>query len=205
MCWIFVAKTWVREIHLYDDDRFLQHNAFRSPGPVGIEELEGGPSKAEYHKGRYARMRRGVVCHNRRISVDSVKELAKFDTIFLCIDGDTIKKAIIELCEEVGSVCIDTGMGVYRENDKLGGILRTTISAPNQRDHIQEHSRIDMAGGDGGEYERNIQMAELNALNAALAVIKWKKVRGIYQDLVGEGDSGYIIDGNRIINRDVSK
>ena len=40
-------------------------------------------------------------------------------------------------------------------------------------------------------------MVELNALNAALAVIKWKKIRGIYDDKGLEGDSGYIIDGNR--------
>ena len=59
-----------------------------------------------------------------------------------------------------------------------------------------------MAGGGPGEYERNIQLAELNALNAALAVIKWKKIRGIYQDLVQEGDCGYVLDGNRIVNRD---
>ena len=60
-----------------------------------------------------------------------------------------------------------------------------------------------MAGGAGGEYERNIQLAELNALNAALAVIKWKKLRGIYQDFAHEGDSGYVLDGNRIVNRDM--
>ena len=62
-----------------------------------------------------------------------------------------------------------------------------------------------MAGGGAGEYERNMQMAELNALNAALAVIRWKKVRGIYQDLVREGDSNYVLDGNKIINGDLVK
>ena len=198
----FIAKTWVREIHLYDDDRFLQHNAFRSPGAVGVEELEGGPSKAKFHFERYERMRSGIFAHNQRIDNDNVKELEDYDTIFLCIDGDTIKKAVLELCEQTGAICIDTGMGIYREGDKLGGIIRTTTSSPGHREHIDRHNRIDMAGGDEGEYERNIQMVELNALNAALAVIKWKKLRGIYQDLAGEGDSGYVVDGNKIINRD---
>ena len=124
------------------------------------------------------------------------------DTIFLCIDGDSIKAAVLALCEQTGAVCIDSGMGIYREGDRLGGIVRITTSSPGHRDHIERYNRIDMAGGDGGEYERNIQMAELNALNAALAVIKWKKLRGIYQDLTEEGDSGYMVDGNRIINRD---
>ena len=87
----------------------------------------------------------------------------------------------------------------------MAGIVRTTTSAPDHREHIRAHSRIDMAGGGPGEYERNIQLAELNALNAALAVIKWKKIRGIYQDLGREGDCGYILDGNRIVNRDISE
>ena len=94
-------------------------------------------------------------------------------------------------------------MGLYRVNDKLAGILRITTSAPGHREHIEAHARIDMAGGGPGEYERNMQMAELNALNAALAVIKWKKARGIYQDLGQEGDCGYVLDGNRMVNRDI--
>ena len=198
----FVAKTWVKEIHLYDDDRFLQHNAFRSPGAVGIAELEGAPEKAVFHRERYMRMRKGLFAHAAKIDDSNIDDLRNYDTVFLCIDGGEIKKKIFEICEESGSVCIDTGMGIYREGDKLGGIIRTTTSEPDQRTHIRGKNRVDMAGADGGEYERNIQIAELNALNAALAVIKWKKIRGLYQDIVHEGDSGYVLDGNRIINRD---
>lgn len=34
-----VAKTPVKEIHLFDGDTFLQHNAFRSPGAPSVEDL----------------------------------------------------------------------------------------------------------------------------------------------------------------------
>ena len=193
----FVAKTWVKEIHLYDGDRFLQHNAFRAPGVTGIEDLEGGPNKAAFHAGRYKKLRRGVIGHSKQIDDTNLGELKECDTVFMCIDGDVIKRNILKVCEEAGSVCIDTGMGIYREDDKLGGIVRITTSAPAQRKHIEKNNRIDMAGGGIGEYERNIQMAELNALNAALAVIKWKKIRGVYQDITKEGDSGYIQTGTR--------
>ena len=198
----FVAKTWVSDIHLYDDDRFLQHNVFRAPGSAGIEDLEGGPSKVEFHAERYKKFRKGVMAYPIRINETNVMMLKEYDTVFVCIDGNVIKRKILKVCEESGGVCIDTGMGLYRADDKLGGIVRTTTSEPSQRTHIEEKKRIDMAGGGIGEYERNIQMAELNALNAALAVIKWKKIRGVYKDIVREGDSGYILDGNRIINRD---
>ena len=198
----YVAKTWVKEIHLYDDDRFLQHNSFRVPGAVAAEELDGGPIKSVFHSERYSRMRRGIFAHPTKIMEENVDELKCYDTVFLCIDGHAIKQSILGVCEDAESVCIDTGMGIYREGDRLGGILRTTTSEPGNRDHVVEKNRIDMAGGDVGEYERNIQLAELNALNAALAVIKWKKIRGVFQDLVYEGDSGYVLDGNKIINRD---
>ena len=60
---------------------------------------------------------------------------------------------------------------------------------------------MDLAGDDAeGEYERNAQLAELNALNAALAVIKWKKVRGFYNDFERELNCEYVIDGNRLMN-----
>ena len=60
----FVAKTWAREIHLFDDDRFLQHNAFRSPGPFSRDELEGGPIKSIFHAERYSRMCKAIIAHN---------------------------------------------------------------------------------------------------------------------------------------------
>ena len=200
----YVSKTWVREIHLYDGDRFLQHNAFRIPGPTSVEEMEGGRKKTEFHADRYSRMRGGVVAHPVGVDDTNVDDIAQFDTVFVCIDGGPIKGRILDVCQRHRVLCIDCGMGLYRTDDKLAGIVRTTTSAPGYRTQVGAHDRIDMAGGGAGEYERNIQLAELNALNAALAVIKWKKCRGIYQDLGREGDCGYVLDGNRIVNRDIA-
>jgi hypothetical protein len=50
------------------------------------------------------------------------------------------------------------------------------------------------------EYSQNIQIADINALNAALAVIKWKKLRGFYTDLGHEHNTTYGIDTNTITN-----
>lgn len=52
------------------------------------------------------------------------------------------------------------------------------------------------------EYAQNIQIADLNALNAALAVIKWKKLCGFYQDFEHEHHSTYTSDGNAMTNED---
>ena len=195
----FVAKTWAREIHLFDDDRFFQHNSFRSPGSFSRDELEGGPFKSMFHAERYSRMRKAVIAHNTCIDETNVQQLGRFDTVFLCMDGHPIKAHILETCMAHNTLLIDVGMGLYRINDSIAGIIRTTTCCPEHHEHTEDC--IDLAGDEApGEYERNAQLAELNALNAALAVIKWKKSRGFYNDLARELNSEYIIDGNRLIN-----
>ncbi len=195
----FVAKTWVREIHVFDDDPFLQHNTFRSPGPLAREEIEGGPIKSTFHAERYASVHKGIVAHETCVDNTNVGQLGDFDTVFLCMDGHPIKEKILEICLANETLLIDVGMGLHRTGDSLAGTLRTTAFHSGHRDHA-EHC-MDLAGDDaGGEYDRNAQFAELNALNAALAVIKWKKVRSFYNDLERELNCEYVIDGNRLIN-----
>ena len=194
-----VAKTWAREIHLYDDDPFLQHNAFRAPGSFSRAELEGGPVKSVFHAERYSRMRKGIVPCKMLVDDTNVQQLGGFDTVFLCIDGHPIKAQIVETCLAQDTLLIDVGMGLYRVKDSIAGVIRATTVYPEHDGHAEDC--IDLAGDDApGEYERNAQLAELNALNAALAVIKWKKVRGFYNDLTHELNSEYVIDGNRLIN-----
>ena len=194
-----VAKTWVRRICLFDDDPFLQHNAFRSPGAFSRDELEGGPIKSSFHAQRYSRMRRAVIAYETCIDETNVQQLGAFDTVFLCMDGHPIKAQILETCMAHETLLIDAGMGLYRVNDSIAGTVRTTTCCPEHHHHAE--ACIDLAGDDApGEYERNIQIVELNALNAALAVIKWKKVRGFYNDLTREFNCEYIIDGNKLIN-----
>ena len=58
-----IAKTPVWEIHLYDGDTHLQHNAFRSPGAPTLAELEGQTPKATWFKVIYSKMHSGVKDH----------------------------------------------------------------------------------------------------------------------------------------------
>jgi hypothetical protein len=48
----------------------------------------------------------------------------------------------------------------------------------------------------------NIQIVDINALNAALAVIRWKRLMGFNVGQQGEHQSRYTIDGNVIGNED---
>jgi hypothetical protein len=94
-------------------------------------------------------------------------------------------------------------MGIELVDESLIGVLRVTTSTKSKREHVRRKNRIAFTG-DGHEnvYSRNIQIAELNALNAALAVIKWKKLCGFYVDQEKEHFSAYTIDGNNLVNED---
>ena len=198
-----IAKTPVREIHVIDGDDFLQHNAFRSPGAPSLEELKAIPKKVRYHACRYGLMRNGIVEHDIDLDASNVDELEGMDFVFVCVDRGEAKRPIIEKLEEFGIPFIDVGMGVDLVDDQLQGVVRVTASTPNKRDHVRDKKRIGLSGGDAdGVYSRNIQIAELNALNAALAVVKWKKLFGFYRDLENEHFSAYTLDGNWIANED---
>lgn len=196
-----VAKTPAVEIHLFDGDRMLQHNAFRSPGAPSLKTLTAQPYKVDYFKKIYSRMRHGIFAHPEAIGPDNIEKLKDMSFVFLSLEGEA-KEMIIQKLEEYGVPFVDVGMGVYTENGAIGAVLRVTTSTPSQRGHIAAKKRISFTGGEGNDYGTNIQIADLNALNAVLAVIKWKKLFGFYHDFEHEHHMTYTLDGNAILNED---
>lgn len=198
-----MAKTPVSEIHLFDGDELSQHNAFRSPGAVSGEELERKPMKARYFSNQYSRLHRHIIAHEEYISRANIEQLRDMDFVFVCIDNGEARRLIIDKLEEFGVSFVDVGMGIYMSDIGLGGLVRITSSTPDHREHVTAGNRIPFVGDeDHNEYSRNIQIADLNALNAALAVLKWKKLRGFYVDLECERHTIYAIDGNHLTNED---
>lgn len=195
-----LAKTPIAEIHLFDDDEFLTHNAFRGPGAATIDQLRALPSKVQYWRERYSFMHTGIIAHEYRINADNVCELAAFDFVFLTMDSGPDKLAIVNALDGTTVSFIDAGIGVQEVGGALRGTVRATTSTPQKRDHIRQ--RVSFATpGEGNDYERNIQVADLNALNATFAVIKWKKLCGFYHDFEHEHDTTYTINSH-LLTRD---
>jgi hypothetical protein len=194
-----VSKTPVHEIHLYDGDAFLNHNTFRCPGAASIADLESKPSKVAYLSGKYSEMRRGIIPHAEYVTTDNVEQLRGMDFVFVCIDRNAPKKVIADALIAYDIPFIDVGMGVRLQDGTLGGQVRTTTVTSNALNHMEARiSFIDV--NEDAAYDQNIQIADLNALNAALAVIKWKKLFGFYLDQDREHQSVYVIGGNTVIN-----
>jgi hypothetical protein len=195
-----VAKTPAQEIHLFDSDLFLQHNAFRAPGAPSIDELREAPRKVDYLTGIYSKMHRKIVPHPVAIGADNLHLLEGLSFVFVCIDGGAAKRQIFQKLEALGVSFIDVGMGLELVDGSLGGILRVTASTPDKREHVYQGRVAFEDGGEDDIYSSNIQVADLNSLNAALAAIKWKKIRGFYRDLEQELHSTYTTDGNMLLN-----
>lgn len=197
-----LAKACVKEIHLFDGDDLLQHNAFRAPGAASIDDLRQRPKKVDYYSQLYAPMRRGIIPHPYFVCEDNVDELSSMSFVFICMDEGAAKHQLIKALEVFGISFIDVGMGLYEADGRIAGHVRTTTSTPSQRSHIWSGRRIPFEDAEADDYGTNIQIVELNALNAAFAVIKWKKLLGFYADLEQEHHSLYTISTSSLVGDD---
>lgn len=199
-----VTKTWVSEIHLFDHDCFCQHNAFRAPGAPDIVTLRQRPKKVTYFKETYDRMRNGIVAHSDRIDDSNVSALTAMTFVFICIDETADKDTIIHTLEKAEIDFIDVGLGMRIDDNRLKGMVRTTTSTGEMRSEARSRIR-GMRQRTHDEYDQpDIQLAELNSLNACLAVIRWKKIKGIYHDHDQEYNGVYTVDNNKIVNDSVN-
>lgn len=189
-----VAKTPVMEIHLFDGDSFKQHNAFRAPGAATKEELMQRLTKVEYFLRRYDSLRRGLIPHPYYLDNRNVGELAGFNFVFVCVDKGGARKTIFEYLISEGIPFVDVGMDVVMnaETGELDGTCRVTTGTPDKHDHIARSVPMDDDVSDA-LYRQNIQVADLNALNAQLAVIKWKQLFGFYEDSAKSNHSAYTV------------
>ena len=149
----------------------------------------------------YSKMRNGIVPHPVFLTDSNVQELSGFEFVFVCVDNGSARKLIIESLEQTNIPFIDVGMGLYFENGAIGGIVRATNSISGKRDEAAKFLPVSESIEDAA-YSTNIQTSDLNALNAAHAVVKWKKLMGFYHDFDNEISMSYTIDGN-IINNEV--
>lgn len=193
-----VAKTHVVEIHLFDADLLRPHNAFRFPGAISREVLDRGITKVRYLSECYSSMRRGVVPHEVMIHEANVMELIGFDYVFLCVDRSETRQLVLRALANTGVKVIDVGMGLNLTDDQeaIWGTCRVTASTPTTRDIAL--ARIPKADRDEELYASNIQVADFNCLNAALAVAKWKRMSGFYLDDHDEYETTFSVNLNQL-------
>jgi len=177
----FMAKTPVREIRGFDSDSFFVHNAFRSPGRLDVEEgAELRQSKAEVYRKRYENFRHGLNIKPLFIDETTATELDGVTFAFVAVDKGSSRKHIIDMLIAKNIPFIDVGMGLKRHGGPISGTVRTTYFPHDSGQIVRSKGYVPETDPPDDVYKSNIQIAELNALNAALAVLRFKQIRGFY-------------------------
>ena len=174
----FLVKTPVKEVRAFDLDPFHVHNAFRSPGR--LDESELGKTKAEVYRARYENFRNGLLIQPKLIHAASVEELEGVTFAFVCVDKGSSRAGVFDLLISKRIPFIDVGMGLYRERETLNGLMRMTYYPVEHAQTIRDKNLAPLIDSPDDVYRANIQIGELNALNAALAIIRFKQLRGFY-------------------------
>ena len=177
-----LAKTNVKELHLFDQDVMKQHNAFRMCGAARIEEVGGSRSKVDWYRRTYAAIREdGIHIHNEEVTGESRSILERFTTVFIAVDDLDVRRQIQAICNELGIYHVSVGIAVEVEgefNDQLGGMVKIETAFRSRHSH-----RAAVATEDRPKEAYGIvQTAELNMLGAALSVVEWKAKVGIYRN-----------------------
>lgn len=176
----FLARTHLAEIALFDDDKVHVHTLFRWPG-VFSDAI--GKLKVSALWVQYGQWHANIRPVPERVSTDNIEQLGEFDFVFIAVDHGPSRILIVDWLTARGIPFADCGMGLNRAPTGLNGVVRVTGT---QRDAFEETANtMFLPGGDpeGGEYRKQAQIGELNALNAAFAVMLFKQHFGIYYRL----------------------
>jgi hypothetical protein len=168
----FVARTHVDRIALFDDDKVHIHTIFRIPG--FIPNAIGG-FKVDALARQYGNWHAGLEPVPERITSANIERLSEFDFVFVSVDDGPARKKIVDWLSARGIPYVDCGMGLDRSLVGLSGFVRITGTDRKAYDDNVGSARLPVENAKENEYRKQAQITELNAMNAIMAVIRFKQ------------------------------
>ena len=98
------------------------------------------------------------------------------------MDDGPARASIFEVLENLKISFIDVGMGLSKKENGLRGAIQTTYYPTDSYEQMLKKGFAQLSDKPENLYKENIQISELNALNAALAVIHYKQLKGFYDN-----------------------
>lgn len=168
----FLARTHLERIVLFDDDKVHVHTIFRLPGfiPQAIDRL-----KVEALTQHYDQWHAGIEAVAERITADNVARLGEFDFVFVSVDDGPARRLIVDWLSANGIPYVDCGMGLNRSKVGLSGFVRITGVDRKAFEDNAGTAQLPVENAKDDEYRNHAQITELNALNAAMAMIRFKQ------------------------------
>jgi molybdopterin/thiamine biosynthesis adenylyltransferase len=168
----FVARTHVDRIALFDDDKVHVHTIFRIPGY--IPNAIGG-FKVDALARQYGNWHVGLEPVPERITSANIERLGEFEFVFVSVDDGPARKQIVDWLSARGIPYVDCGMGLDRSLVGLSGFVRITGTDRKAYDDNVGSARMPVENAKENEYRKQAQITELNAMNAIMAVIRFKQ------------------------------
>ena len=168
----FIARTHLERIALFDDDKVHVHTIFRIPGfiPRAI-----GEPKVDALARQYGQWHAGLDPVPERITPENIERLAGFDFVFVSVDDGPSRLTIVDWLATKAIPYVDCGMGLTRSVVGLSGFVRVTGVDRQAFERNVNTARLPVENPKDDEYRKQAQIAELNALNAAMAVVRFKQ------------------------------
>lgn len=174
----FISRTHVEKISLFDEDTIHVHTIFRIPGFISNAL---GRSKVEALAEQYSSWHGGIIPFSTRITAENIDLLSGHDFVFVSIDDGPSRLEIITWLTSHNIPFVDCGMGLNRSADGLNGAVRTTGVDRIAFKKTVGTCFLPTSRNAADEYRKQAQIAELNALNAAFAVIRFKQYFKLFE------------------------
>lgn len=194
-----LAKTPVDEINLYDDDIIEPATVYRMPGALSIREAYQKMYKTDYFRDVYSQMRSGIQSHSVRIYQDNLHELDDSNFVFIAVDDGPSRGMIANHLAEKNIPFIDVGIGVDKVAEDVKLLARIRVTAVDNKTKCLV-SKLPVSDDQEDEVYNNIQVAELNALNAMLAIITYKQKIGFYSEENTVNIMRYVLAWQKLIH-----
>jgi hypothetical protein len=173
----FVTRTHLERIGLFDDDTVYVDTIFRYPGfiPRAI-----GQKKVDALVQQYSNWHSGIEGFPEQITNNNIDSLTGYDFVFVSIDDGEARRHIVDWLTAKGIPFVDCGMGLNRVLGGLNGSARITGTDRAAFEKSAGTRHLPTANAKEDEYRKQAQIAELNAFNAALAVMRFKQHFNLY-------------------------
>jgi hypothetical protein len=168
----FISRTHLERIALFDDDKVHVHTIFRLPG--FIARAIGG-LKIDALARQYGEWHAGIDPVPERITPENIERLKEFDFVFVAIDEGPARRRIVDWLSAKGIPYVDCGMGLDRSAVGLSGFVRVTGVDRRAFESNVNTAHLPVEDAKDNEYRKQAQITEFNALNAAMAVIRFKQ------------------------------
>ena len=191
-----VSKSGIEKIFVWDGDTLGERNTRRGVGATKRWRDKLGEYKAQVLSEEYSddSCEINFFCHD---FTDGETEMLRNVTfLFIAVDRSESRNEVRIAANAAKVPYIDVGLGFCIDQGKVTGGCQSVLSDGQE---LQDCDLINDGCVAGGEQAyRMVHLSEMHALNAALAVMMWRRFRGQYRN-TGDVLNRYDADWNTLL------